>query len=495
MGRSWRVGAGIVAAAAVAAGGLACDSDDDSGDGAGPGEGAEEVTGPVPEVEGPITGGIRGGPVNATPEDVLTDFGYVEDEYFLSGEATSYTPVGELASDGRWEVEEASPAPYTTRVLVRRPADLEDFNGTAVVEWFNVTGGLDVDPTFGLTYPAGFERGAVYIAVTAQAVGVEGGGPTIEVPEAGADLVAPLTVRDPERYGSLSHPGDDFSYDIVTQVGRAALAGDLTDGTQTGRLLLVGQSQSAGRIATYINAIEPVEDVYDGFLVHSRGDGAAPVAAEAAVQPPDVVMIRTDLDEEVLQFETEGDLERLGFIAARQDDTDRIVTWEVPGTAHADDTILAFGQVSVGIEFDVAATCGSVNTGPHGEVLRAAFTGLDEWVTEGTTPPTSPRIETEGAAVVRDELGNAVGGIRTPQVDAPVSALSGVGEPGASEFCGIFGSEVPFTPEQLAQLYPTHDDYVEAVTESAEAAVEAGFLLPADRDAFVTDAEAAAVPS
>jgi hypothetical protein len=46
----------------------------------------------------------------------------------------------------------------------------------------------------------------------------------------------------------------------------------------------------------------------------------------------------------------------------------------------------------------------------------------------------------------------------------------------------------------VARLYPTHQDYVDAVTESADTAVDAGFLLPDDRDAVAAEAEAAAVP-
>ena len=53
---------------------------------------------------------------------------------------------------------------------------------------------------------------------------------------------------------------------------------------------------------------------------------------------------------------------------------------------------------------------------------------------------------------------------------------------------------VPFTPEQLLARYPTHDDYVAAVIESADAAVAARFLLADDRDRIIEEARAAAVP-
>ena len=67
--------------------------------------------------------------------------------------------------------------------------------------------------------------------------------------------------------------------------------------------------------------------------------------------------------------------------------------------------------------------------------------------------------------------------------------------PGANIICSLFGGTTPFTPEQLADRYPTHDDYVTAVTDAADAAVEAGFLLPADAEEIIADAEADPVPS
>ena len=70
-------------------------------------------------------------------------------------------------------------------------------------------------------------------------------------------------------------------------------------------------------------------------------------------------------------------------------------------------------------------------------------------------------------AVVRDADGNALGGIRTPAIDAPVSTLTGEGNP-SSIFCILFGQEVPFTAEQLGALYADDAAYVAAVTAAAD---------------------------
>ena len=268
-------------------------------------------------------------------------------------------------------------------------------------------------------------------------------------------------------------------------------------GPPPGHVIAVGESQSAFRLVTFINAVQPATGAYDGFLVHSRGGSCAPVTgnevqAEPGEGPP--VRIRTDLDVPVLQFETETDLVLLGYLAARQPDTDRVITWEVAGTAHADASLLEYGRIANDVEFDLAEFVPTMNRGPQREVLRAAFTALHDWVVSGTAPPTAPRIETEGDRLRRDGDGIAIGGVRTPAVDAPVATHSGENATEETIF-QLFGATVPFTPEQLRARYPSHDDYVAAVTASADAAVAARFLLSDDRDKIVADAETAPVPS
>src|SRR5438045_53474 len=126
------------------------------------------------EVSGPLTGGVKGWPFAATTLDVAKA-GYVEEEYVLSGTAARYrlAPGTELGHDGRWNVEVAGTAPYSTRVLVYRPADPAHFNGTVIVEWNNVSGGYDI-LTAGLDSPELVEGRLAVAAVTAQKVGVPG---------------------------------------------------------------------------------------------------------------------------------------------------------------------------------------------------------------------------------------------------------------------------------------------------------------------------------
>lgn len=446
--------------------------------------------------------------------------GYVLEEFFVGGTATRFDPV-ETPGDGFWTVTPAEDAPYRTRVIVRRPANAEDFSGTVVLEWFNVSA-IEAAPDWGYNSEEVGREGHAYIGVSTQSQGVEGGETILDVevdPAAAANAgtatdTSGLKHIDPERYGTLAHPGDAYSFDIFSQVGRAAsLSPDqLLGGFQPKQVIAIGESQSAMFLTTLVNAVHPIEPVFDGFLIHSRAANAAPLDGDflgaAQNQDPeaaldDGVLIRTDLDVPVVLFETETDLTLLGYVHARQPDTDRIRTWEVAGTAHADAQTLRSmlgGPRDPGIGSLLG--CESINTGPHKEVVQALLHHLVSWAGGGQPPPSGERIEvTEGDDVVieRDEHQNAVGGVRNPLTDVPTATLSGEPPEGATvadladgkgDLCILFGKTVPFDQTTLVALYGTADNYVQQFRASAQEQVAAGFLLQPDADELITEAEA-----
>src|SRR3954465_6961529 len=90
-------------------------------------------------------------PISGAPYLIISNYdlgklGYTVEEYFISGEATSYKPVGELGSDGHWTLAPATKAPFKTRVVVIRPTSAAKANGSAFVEWLNVSAGGDIAP-------------------------------------------------------------------------------------------------------------------------------------------------------------------------------------------------------------------------------------------------------------------------------------------------------------------------------------------------------------
>jgi hypothetical protein len=253
-------------------------------------------------------------------------------------------------------------------------------------------------------------------------------------------------------------------------------------------------------MVTYIDAVHPVAGVFDGFLVHSRSAGGAPLsqAPQPNVAIPAPAPIRDDLTVPVLVFQTETDVS-FSNLSARQPDTDKYRLWEVAGTSHFDFYGLSIGKTDTGAgqageeilasmlnptnQPDPMFTCSSpINTGPAHYVLDAAFNALTRWVAKGVQPSVAPRLQTTGVSPVvfaTDAVGNVKGGIRTPAVDAPVATLSGLGQNG-SPFCFLFGTTHAFTPAQLLTHYPDHGTFVTAWRLTTKAAQRAGFLVDAD---------------
>ena len=100
--------------------------------------------------------------------------------------------------------------------------------------------------------------------MSAQKVGIDGGGFVESIH---------LKLLAPERYGDLEHPGDAWSFDIFTQVGALLqLPADENPlgGLAPTQILAAGESQSAACLVTYINAVDPHAQLFDGFFVHGR---------------------------------------------------------------------------------------------------------------------------------------------------------------------------------------------------------------------------------
>lgn len=443
---------------------------------------SEELTGGNGMFMGAVTG------ANVPP-------GYVQHEYVAAGTATDYKAVGEMAGDGRWTFEPDTKAAYRTRIVVRRPEDMTRASGTVVVEWLNVSGGLDANPDYASLEAEIVRRGDIWVGVSAQLIGIEGGPVLVAVPGTEALTGKGLKALDPARYGSLHHPGDGYSFDIFTQVARAVReAGSVVGGVAPQVVLAAGESQSAIALTTYYDGVQPLTLAFDGFFVHSRAFVALPLVAPGAyadlatglVGATTPVHFRDDLTAPVMNLQAESDLGApLDSARARQPDSNLFRLWEVAGTAHADRHLL--GSIADSIDCGVP-----INNGPMHVVAKAAFRGLDGWVRTGTPPPEAARIEmSEGSKpeVQRDPDGIALGGVRTPPVDVPVDVLSGAPGPSQDLMCILLGSTKPLTPARLAQLYPDRATYEHRYASAADAAIGAGFVLADDRDALMAFAQ------
>ena len=223
--------------------------------------GAEAASVPNPTVSGPIPSpDIPGTPTHNYPffasNHNLPIHGYVEQEFYIEGTANRYsTPslmTGTVVDGGH---------AYRTRILVRRPADPKQFNGTVLVEWLNVTNGFDADNQWFFSWEHILKQGYAWVGVSAQQVGV-----------------ARLQTWNPTRYGALdvtaggTITGDALSYDIFSQAGQAIkhpVGVDPLGGLKARHVIAIGESQSASRLSTYVNSIDPLAGEYDGFVLLS----------------------------------------------------------------------------------------------------------------------------------------------------------------------------------------------------------------------------------
>ncbi len=431
----------------------------------------------------------------------LAGLGYQQAEFVVSGSANSYTSPEELSPDGYWQVQAADKADYRTRLLVYRPADPADFNGTLIIEWLNVSGGTDAAPLWANLHTELVRRGYAWAGISAQRAGVEGGGFTT------TGLDYSLKTVDIERYGELSHPGDSFSYDIFSQVAQALRHPqevDPLEGLAVERTIAGGESQSAFRMLTYIDAFGPFIDLFDGYFLLSRIGSGAPLSEDpqAGIPAPGIHRVRDDLDQPVMMVQTDTDLFlSAGEITAgtsydsRQDDSATFRLWEVAGTAHAD--LYSFeGSADQGNDpyyaqvieklypYPFLFDCPDpVNTGPKHFVAKAAIHALDQWIRQGFEPARASRVEVGGdpLAILTDEHGNTRGGVRTPYVDVPIATFGAIGA-GDALLCTLLGGTTLFSADKLVELYGDKSSYVSAVSESADATVDAGFLLAEDAE-------------
>ena len=224
---------------------------------------------PKATVSGPVTGGT-GIDLPGTTSFDLGSVGYEQQEFFLSGTATSYASASPLTSNGRWTVTPASTAAYRTRIVVYRPINPKRFDGTVVVEWLNVSGGVDAAAAWLTDHVQMIRSGMIYVGVSAQAAGIVGSAGSLG---ASGGQAGGIKGADPARYSSLEHPGDSYSYSIFEQAGAAVRrnASTVLGGLRPKRVLALGESQSAFRLVTYIDALQrQSQGVYNGYFVYSR---------------------------------------------------------------------------------------------------------------------------------------------------------------------------------------------------------------------------------
>ncbi|MGE4607166.1 MAG: alpha/beta hydrolase domain-containing protein [Myxococcota bacterium] len=463
---------------------------------------------PAPELQGEIQS-----PARRQVSDLLTP--YVEEEFFVTGVADIYT-YDEVPVRGEIIIQPVNATfpqtvavPYTTRIIVHRPVEPADFTGTLVIEWWNSTAGFDTAPVWDPMAEFVGREGWIYVGVTnsTTSIGFLKNGCTVF----GIALAGCQT-----RYSALNMSENGLAFDMVSQIANTLKNSSdpqnpLPPGFDVEFLYHAGQSQQGGSMVTYASAFHfPAND---GYFVQAAGGArrinygpvcgstGAPVYPECtpALTGADR-LVETNGSAPVVRAMTETDVAGVLASGSRQTDTANFRYYEIAGATH----VTVHKNINVVGPITLESFCkNEMNTIADGPVLgslpqRAMWKNLDEFVRNGTQMPAGRVLDTAGGVIARTFLGNALGGVRTTDMDVQLGsyfpnnefdptlpvALHGI----AQLACFLSGSVTPFNESLLDVLYPTHQSYVAAVSNSADALVAQGFLLPEDRDLVVVRA-------
>ncbi|MBZ5578171.1 MAG: hypothetical protein LAP40_16540 [Acidobacteriia bacterium] len=449
---------------------------------------AQKVTGPVPVTADshPFLAAAH----NLQPMD-LAKVGYLEEEFLVSGTANVY----DWASDGSLKVK-TSNAPYTTRILVRRPADAARFNGTVVVELPNTARRFDWSMLWGYMHNYVTDSGAAWVGVTMPGAvdGLKKFNPTRYASLSFANPTPTEACAAGGRGGrggsATSNDEDGLRWDAISQVGALLKSGNLP-GLKADHVVLTTQGAD---VVTYINAIQPSSKVYDGFVVKSPGPPTRLSRCDTAPGNGDARQLIHNAGVPVVAVLTQGEVvASLPYLREDSDvPVDRFRLYEIAGAAHIDSApYIAMPSVA-----DQTAGGGAQGTPQwpfnlrcdpeiplqnlplQAYVLDAAFAGLDLWVKKGTAPPRAARIELKDGTVALDQFGNGIGGVRSPYVEVPTASYFTT-TPGPGT-CRELGSAAGFSWARLDALYGSYKNYAAKAGQSVDRMRKERFLTEGD---------------
>jgi hypothetical protein len=432
----------------------------------------------------------------------LAAYGYVEEEYLIPGAANVYE-----YGDG-WELKvRNADLSFVTRLLVRRPAAASDFSGVVLVEplhplqenalgWFN-------------THPYLLRSGHAWAGLSCQPANIE-----------------VMKQWDPARYETLSFVDHGLGWEAMARVAQCLKEGapgsPLTD-FDVQRIYMSGGSYTGSWQRNFLAdgfhdraRLADGSHVIDGFLIMiSSGifartgmlppngqSGSLPVSDPRRVMQPHGVPVFEMLSE----FEAETN-----YYGRRPDNDapeDRFRLVEIAGASHSSGPPSTLRQVvpvqlaQRGMPVPFTPPPGSIdpaNEFPYAYFATAALDNIHRWATEGTPPPRAERLQVnldrnagrpggaglhgispEALPLDRDELGNALGGLRNPYVDHPFARYfphTTKNEHQVEQASDLRGSQHLFDADTLHRLHGTPEAYVAKVEAQVDALVRERWLL------------------
>jgi len=411
---------------------------------------AAAATVPTPTISAPITGPGMMYPnpaISIVPgATTVESFPYITEEYFVSGTIND--------------------APYTTRIIVRRPKDPASFSGVVVAEALHAGGRSLI-----------FEWSRVSILTRHHLF--------VEIVHSAPNLTL-LKNFNAERYSSLAIAQGQTN-GVLAQVG--ALIKSHTGPFAPYKVqysTLMGTSASSATVRTYLGEHANLRlsnggPIFDGFLLTSTlGNTPLPIV--------DVPMVQMPTQTEVATWAEMGN----GY---RRPDSDepgnRFRLYEVAGMPHNN------SRDNPGFANDPCTL--PVTDFPAGAFTAIGLNHLIDWITKGKTPPHAPPIAVDrdttndGSLLALDEYGNAKGGVRNVWVDVPIATYGvlGKGKTTAQDrLCQLGGTEVPLADAVLKKLYPSKADYARRVEQRMKQLIAEGWFLNEYADMVMGDVKA-----
>jgi hypothetical protein len=418
----------------------------------------------------------------------LQKAGYVEEEFIVSGTANVY----DWGADGSLMVKTPN-APYSTRILVRRPADRARFSGHAIVELLNPARRFDWAMMSGYSRDSFIEHGDAWVGITmpASVDALHKFNPARYPSVAFANPNPTETCAAGRGAAATSEQEDGLKWDMISQVGAALKNGAGVNGANLNARYLYMTSQGAD-VLTYAAAIqthanlENGKPVYDGFLVKTPGGVGRIRRCGPAVPKGDARQTVHNIGVPVIEVVAQGEI---GPDYQRPDSdqpNDRFRIYEVAGAAHIDmwayrelpimqDQLAAIGTPGQGTPaWPFSAKCDPEIPLQEHPLLKyifdGAFVNLEHWASEGTAPPKAERI------TMKD--GVAMGGVRNSYVDVPAASYTTT-SPGPGT-CRELGGTMPFDSAKIDALYGNRKKYEAKVAESVDGTVKEGWITKSD---------------
>jgi hypothetical protein len=259
-------------------------------------------------------------------------------------------------------------------------------------------------------------------------------------------------------------PQDAISQEIMSQIG-ALLKSNASNGPFAGMkvkyLIMGGSSQTGMTTLRYIQEshakarLPNGKPIYDGYLPMEAFPVGPISGGDAAiihvVGEGDFGLFRAFSRGAAFTIRADGDAPN-----------DRFREYEFPAASHVPTRGIADPKVIFATLDKVMLPGEHLSQFPSPPFYNAALVNLINWVTKGVPPPKAPPIEMANGEIVRDEYGNAKGGVRTPYVDLPTVryiASAPATEP-ANMARRMIGLQEPISAQQLQSMYQSRSDYL-----------------------------------